>query len=427
MTLPPTVASRRKSYVPASDPAALARPRPSRIVRPHAGRSRPPCMHVVVLLGAARRAARRASRAGGSRPRRAALAASETACRTTEVRVVAGATVDAQARLPVGHGRPAAAGAGDDDRRQAHARVARASSPRRPGGSCTRRRPPGATSSATALHGQGRAALSRRDRDPRQPRGPCAAPRPAPVRSPAPRPRRPAPRRRPRTPDDGLPDAAARPCPRSVAVDHPRLGADRRTTPARPPSTTASASSGPTASATRPGTRPRSSTRRPAGRCTFGHEHGDDPETSDIDALGRRAPRRGRLRGLRRAPVRPRRRGAERLGRRPSRRRPKRSEDHVGYKVDVAERRRAARRDGGALGVTCDYLTVVHQGSHSADALSNNAHELLYATRCDDGTQLISTTLSRFGDPGRVRALVRPGDRSRRRPTTATRRATARG
>jgi hypothetical protein len=55
--------------------------------------------------------------------------------------------------------------------------------------------------------------------------------------------------------------------------------------------------------------------------------------------------------------------------------------------------------DGGALGITCDYLTVVHQGSHSADALSNNAHELLYATRCDDGTQLISTTLSRFGDP----------------------------
>ncbi len=78
----------------------------------------------------------------------------------------------------------------------------------------------------------------------------------------------------------------------------------------------------------------------------------------------------------------------------------KRSEDHVGYKVDVADDVQLLGSDGGALGVTCDYLTVVHQGSHSPDALSNNAHELLYATRCDDGTQLISTTLSRFGDPG---------------------------
>ena len=50
---------------------------------------------------------------------------------------------------------------------------------------------------------------------------------------------------------------------------------------------------------------------------------------------------------------------------------------------------------------------AVHQGSHSADALSNNAHELLYATRCDDGTEIVSTALSRFGDAGRVRALLR--------------------
>ena len=43
----------------------------------------------------------------------------------------------------------------------------------------------------------------------------------------------------------------------------------------------------------------------------------------------------------------------------------KRSEDHVGYKVDIADDVRLLGADGGALGVTCDYLTVVHQGSHS--------------------------------------------------------------
>ena len=78
-------------------------------------------------------------------------------------------------------------------------------------------------------------------------------------------------------------------------------------------------------------------------------------------------------------------------------------------------RRPAARADGAALGVTCNYLTVVHQGTHSADALSNNAHELIYATRCSDGTELISTTLSRFGDPGPYTRSCEPATRI---PTT---------
>lgn len=49
--------------------------------------------------------------------------------------------------------------------------------------------------------------------------------------------------------------------------------------------------------------------------------------------------------------------------------------------------------------VTCDFLMKVHQGSHSADATTNNAHELLYAMKCNDGAALITDTMSRFGNP----------------------------
>ena len=70
---------------------------------------------------------------------------------------------------------------------------------------------------------------------------------------------------------------------------------------------------------------------------------------------------------------------------------------------------------GGTIRVACDYLTKVHQGSHSADATTNNAHELLYAVRCNDGTELLSVTLSRFGDAERVQPLVRAGVRGRHR------------
>jgi hypothetical protein len=144
--------------------------------------------------------------------------------------------------------------------------------------------------------------------------------------------------------------------------------------------------------------------------CTFGHEHGDDPHSSAIApwVAGHLAAA-----GYERYAGVPFGLAAEALNAyadaHPGT--AKRSEDHVGYKVDVRNDVRLLAADGGALGVTCDYLTVVHQGSHSADALSNNAHELLYATRCDDGTELISTTLSRFGDPGAYERSCDPATR----------------
>ncbi len=131
--------------------------------------------------------------------------------------------------------------------------------------------------------------------------------------------------------------------------------------------------------------------------------------------LGRRPPRESRA---------PRRTPASRSASRPSRSTAyaaanpgtrARHEDHVGYKVDYENDVRLLSASGVDLSVTCDYLVSVHQGSHSPDALSNNVHELLYAVRCDDGTELIADTISRFGQPG---SYVRACDTSQTVTTT---------
>jgi hypothetical protein len=141
--------------------------------------------------------------------------------------------------------------------------------------------------------------------------------------------------------------------------------------------------------------------------CTFGHEHGTDPSSSQIYAwaiehfANATYPGHGGLPfGL----------AAEALNTWSEQHAtPKRSEDHVGYKVDVANDVALLGADGAQVGVTCDHLTIVHQGSHSPDALSNNVHELLYAVRCDDGTEVIADTISRFGDPGEYTRSCEPG------------------
>ena len=133
--------------------------------------------------------------------------------------------------------------------------------------------------------------------------------------------------------------------------------------------------------------------------CTFGHEHGRDPADSDLagwaaDHLAADGKREfaGLPFGL----------ATEALNdwaaANPGT--PTRQEDHVGYKVDYENDVRLIGTNGADLGVRCDYLTLVHQGSHSPDATANNVHELLHAVRCSDGTELISSTVSRFGDPG---------------------------
>ncbi|MGZ5331949.1 MAG: hypothetical protein ACXWFH_11730 [Solirubrobacterales bacterium] len=143
---------------------------------------------------------------------------------------------------------------------------------------------------------------------------------------------------------------------------------------------------------------PRVTNPATGGPCTFGHEHGRDPAGSDLAGwVG------GHLAG-----------GAANVpfgvatealdawaAANPGYSR--RHEDHVGHKVewenDVELERGAAGGGREGIGVRCDFLVKVHQGTHSADALGNNAHELLYAVRCDDGTELLATKLSSFGAP----------------------------
>jgi hypothetical protein len=136
--------------------------------------------------------------------------------------------------------------------------------------------------------------------------------------------------------------------------------------------------------------------------CTYGHEHGDDPATSDIylwvtDFLNEDATTG---RGIPFGYV------SEALDTYASEHdHVTRHEDNVGHKIIVANNvklvassPRGYVRDASGAIVTCDYLIKVHQGSHSGDAIINNAHELLYAINCTDGTALISSTLTRFGD-----------------------------
>lgn len=126
--------------------------------------------------------------------------------------------------------------------------------------------------------------------------------------------------------------------------------------------------------------------------CSLGHEHGDDPQTSAIhdwalEKLGWPALLFGFVNhhsahsGI-----------------------PHRHEDHVGNKVYVANNVRLVRadrkgfaRDAQGRAISCDYLMKFHQGSHSADALSNSAHELVYAARCTDGTEVAVALLTPLG------------------------------
>jgi hypothetical protein len=85
-----------------------------------------------------------------------------------------------------------------------------------------------------------------------------------------------------------------------------------------------------------------------------------------------------------------------------------RHEDHVGHKVGYVNDVELLGLDGAPRGATCDFLVKLHQGSHSPDALANNVHELVYAARCTDGLELISTTMATFGPPNEFRRACAP-------------------
>lgn len=115
--------------------------------------------------------------------------------------------------------------------------------------------------------------------------------------------------------------------------------------------------------------------------CTYGHEHGDDPRTSPHFA-SQGFPPFGLANGVLAASVN---NNASSM----------RPEDHVGHKVVVY--RYLGSKDNTAdngnkltarplPGVWCDVMMKYHQGSHSADALSNHLHEIQYHQKCTPGT-----------------------------------------
>jgi len=80
-----------------------------------------------------------------------------------------------------------------------------------------------------------------------------------------------------------------------------------------------------------------------------------------------------------------------------------RHEDHVGHKVEWENDMEMKFGDAVAtslFSVTCDFLTKMHQGSHSKDAFTNNLHELSYHIRCSDGTEMHVTIMTTIGTPG---------------------------
>lgn len=133
--------------------------------------------------------------------------------------------------------------------------------------------------------------------------------------------------------------------------------------------------------------------------CTFGHEHGDDPRTSKIYTWvstflskdGTDA--KGIPFGMTSEASMEYDAGHD-----------MRHEDNVGHKIFVANDVPLLKVSdhtpitSGGKAVSCDYLLKMHQGSHSSDATKNNAHELMYAVSCTDGTKAIISTLSRLGN-----------------------------
>lgn len=100
--------------------------------------------------------------------------------------------------------------------------------------------------------------------------------------------------------------------------------------------------------------------------CTYGHEHGDDPQGSEVFSLGG-MPAFGYV-------------NEQHAVNNPS---SPRHEDHFGHKVLVANNWTMYNANNGSSTTTCDVLLKIHMGTHSPDALTNTAHEMLVAGQCN--------------------------------------------
>lgn len=127
----------------------------------------------------------------------------------------------------------------------------------------------------------------------------------------------------------------------------------------------------------------------PTTGCRFAHEHGDDPRESPNYVFAQGVPFGTTHKAS----------GAF-----------MRHEDHVGHKIVVQTNwglvdgnpQNGSQPQSDAIrrtGVNCDWLSKIHQGSWSRDAMANNAHEYFLNLRCTDGVQIRLKQLVTFGPP----------------------------
>ena len=155
----------------------------------------------------------------------------------------------------------------------------------------------------------------------------------------------------------------------------------------------------------------------PDGSCVYQHEHGIDPGTADaalFDYAGGYPPF-GYVNAQLTASL------GGHDGHAPT---GHRHEPHFGHKVVVAndirmalgepQRRQAVTRVVDPTTndfVTCDWYSKIHQGSYSADAITNHLHEYFLNFRCDDATPggeptaFSVKTLAEWGGPNTVEVL----------------------
>jgi hypothetical protein len=77
-----------------------------------------------------------------------------------------------------------------------------------------------------------------------------------------------------------------------------------------------------------------------------------------------------------------------------------RHEDHVGHKIEWKNDVTVGVL-GSGTGPVCQILTKLHQGTHSADAFTNNMHELFYYVSCNNGFQMRWRGMHLFGAAGK--------------------------
>jgi len=134
--------------------------------------------------------------------------------------------------------------------------------------------------------------------------------------------------------------------------------------------------------------------------CVFGHEHGDDPSKAPqwlFEYSG----------------------GWPAFGYAMEQLDGHRHEDHFGHKVTVTRFRAAIGNTANSkeamydAGFDCDFISKIHQGSYSEDALSNHLHEYFLTVACDDDPGVINNreirtlasikTMLPYGAPDRFR------------------------